>query len=636
MAAFVTAITTKFISGLLVKAGNKAFDSALSAIRVSKKTRELYQAICEPDCNEDYARNVINRVFTFRTIINGDRDVFLDQIYHPLKLTSPNDDVLTVDDCFTLPEHTSSCLVGYAGQGKTITMKKMFLEDLNKDDFFPFFISLRALDFSKEASLPDVLLQHFKIHGVQSDLESVNNILKKIGKIRIYFDGFDEIHHDHRNNAIALLDECITMWKINVVCSSRPDTQICKKPGFVVYNVNFLEAGDVEEIININVHNPDAKSTLLTTLHGRDFLLESIKSPILVDIFIVTSTGLGKKPENIVNYYESLFSSLVYKHDFNKIFTRARKSDLTDTQMEQCLSYFAFIAQLKQQTNFAYSDLVEAFVDAKSIIGKEDEDEKKIIEDVIEITNLITRDGYDNYTFIHKSIQDFYAAKFISSSTEENQIEFFNEINNLRPDLNFCYMLKSLMPASYYPYFIKGKIESLEFGKSNPIYPTTEDALAYIENWEILLDKGFDGSADTYKIVGVIRSDSEREKYPFLILDEISELMFISQGDYNPVSAIFNYWTINKMDDDNFFMLIHPFVKVVEEYGQDTYEIEIKDFINLFPDFINYIQKVVDDTSILIDKIFENYDAAMSRINSKNTTTQRMIKGLMQAKKIKK
>lgn len=141
MAAFVTTITTKFISGLLVKAGTKTLDSALDAIRVSKKTRELYQAVCESDCNEDYAKNVINRVFTFRTIINGDRDVYLDQIYHPLKLTSPNDDVLTVGDYFTLPEHTSSCLVGYAGQGKTITMKKMFLEDLNKNVFFHFHFS---------------------------------------------------------------------------------------------------------------------------------------------------------------------------------------------------------------------------------------------------------------------------------------------------------------------------------------------------------------------------------------------------------------------------------------------------------------------------------------------------------------
>jgi len=633
MAAFVTAITTRLISGLLVKAGSKAFNSALSAMIASKKSRDLYQAICDSNYNQHYANNVISKVFTFRTIINGDRDVYLDQIYHPLKLTSPNEDTLTAGNSFTLPEHASSCLVGYAGQGKTITMKKMFLEDLNKDVFFPFFISLRAIDLSKEISLPDVLLQHFKIHGVQSDIESVNDFLKKIDRVRIYFDGFDEIHHNQRGNALALIDECISMWKINVVCSSRPDTQICKKPGFIVYSVNFLNADDVEEIININVHNPDTKSTLLTILHGKDFLLESIKSPILVDIFIVTSTGLGKKPENIVNYYESLFSSLVYKHDFNKIFTRARKSDLTDTQMELCLSYFAFIAQLKQQTNFAYSDLVEAFSDAKTIIGKEDEDEKKIIEDVIEITNLITRDGYDNYTFIHKSIQDFYAAKFISSSTEENQIDFFKEINNLRPDLNFCYMLKSLVPASYYPYFIKVKIERLGFGRLNPKYPTLEDAFAYFESGEIILDKVIEGGKDKFKIVGVVRSDSEGKKYPFEKIDEINTFMFIDSKDYNPISTIFDYWSVNKMNEDDCFSMINPIVKVVDQYGQDTYEIEIKDFVDLFPDFITYVDKLINDIRILIDKIFEDYDAAVSKINSKNITTQKMIKALMQVKK---
>jgi len=629
MVTFITSITTKVISGLLVKAGVASISSAISTIKSKKNVYELYNSLCEPSGNHDYAKNVINKVFTFRTIIYGDRDVFLDQIYHPLKLTSPEDEVVVVDDNFTLPEHTSSCLVGYAGQGKTITMKKMFLEDLNKNVFFPLFISLRAIDFSSQVSVPEVLLQHFKAHGVKTDVDSVIGLLKQLNNIRVYFDGFDEIHHDERDNALALLDECISLWKMNVICSSRPDTQVCKKPGFLVYNVQFLNASDVEEIININVINVETKSTLLTILHGKDFLLDSIKSPILVDIFIVTSIGLGKKPENIVSYYESLFSSLVYKHDFNKIFTRARKSDLTDTQMEQCLSYFAFIAQLKQQTNFAYSDMVEAFIDAKDIIGKGNDDEKAIIEDVIEITNLITRDGYDNYTFIHKSIQDFYAAKFISTSAEENQIDFFHEIKQLRPDVNFCYMLKSLIPSAYYPHFIKLKIDDLGFKEDNIKYPVTENVIKYLEDAEILFDKENEhgDGGDTFKIVGIVNSIS-KDDFPFSIIDDLKEYMFLRQVECDPITSIFSYWSVNKLNDIKYSSLVEGKVRQSKDYSA-SFEMTGKEFISIFPDFVEFIKLFVKDVSGMIDSIFEEYNAAIEKVNSKNVTTQRVIKALM-------
>jgi hypothetical protein len=630
MAVFITAITTKVVSDLLVKAGGGAFNSALTSIKGKRKNHSLYQNICDTAYNEEYAKNVINKVFTFRTIINGDRDVYLDQIYHPLKLTSPNDDVLIVDDGFTLPKHTSSCLVGYAGQGKTITMKKMFLEDLNKDDFFPLFISLRVIDFSKRISVPEVLFQHFESHGVKSDIESITNFLNKITNIRIYFDGFDEVHHNERDNALALLDECSSMWKINIICSSRPDTQICKKPGFLVYSVKFLDTEDVEEIININVKNTDTKSTLLTILHGKDFLLESIKSPILVDIFIVTSIGLGKKPENIVNYYESLFSSLVYKHDFNKIFTRARKSNLTDTQMEQCLSYFAFVSQLKQQTNFTYSDMVEAFLDAKIIIGKDNDDEKNIIEDVVEITNLITRDGFDNYTFIHKSIQDFYAAKFISTSTEENQVDFFKESLNVRLDLNFCYMLKSLHPASYYPYFIKDKINSLDFDKESPKYPCVDDVIEYLKDTTIMLEKVYEEDRNRFKLTGAMSSSYQESGFPFSLLNEIKDYMFLSSGSTNPVSSIFSYWAMNKLYDDKNYTLIESHITERKGHKENLFSMDAKNFMKTFPGFLKYLDVVVKDSAVLIDEIFEEYDSAMSKVNSRNHTTQKMIKSLMQ------
>ncbi|WP_312043003.1 hypothetical protein, partial [Erwinia sp.] len=189
------------------------------------------------------------------------------------------------------------------------------------------------------------------------------------------------------------------------------------------------------------------------------------------------------------------------------------------------------------------------------------------------------------------------------------------------------------IPAYYYPYFIKVKIDHLEFEESNPKYPTIEDALAFLDVGEIIVDRVFEGGEDKFRMVGVSRTNPDTKSYPFYFLNEINRFMFLESRDYNPISVIVDYWSINKMDDSHYFKLINSIVKKVERYGHDTYEIDISDFVILFPGLIAHVEKFIDDTCVLIDKILKSYDAAISTINAKNITTQKMIMSLMQAKK---
>ncbi|WP_368620032.1 NACHT domain-containing NTPase, partial [Salmonella enterica] len=133
------------------------------------------------------------------------KDVYLDQIYYPLNISSYRRKNIIIDDYETLEHEQRVCLVGVAGQGKTMTMKKMFLEDLNKFLFFPVFLSLRNLDFSKELSLVEVLETHFIINGVDCGKADVTTLLKN-NPVRLYLDGFDEIPVSHRKQAINFLD----------------------------------------------------------------------------------------------------------------------------------------------------------------------------------------------------------------------------------------------------------------------------------------------------------------------------------------------------------------------------------------------------------------------------------------------
>lgn len=99
----------------------------------------IYKTLSNSSSNKKYTENLLKKVFTFRTILSGDKDVYLDEIYYPLDISSYRRKNIIIDDYETLEHEQRVCLVGVAGQGKTMTMKKMFLEDLNKFLFFLFF-----------------------------------------------------------------------------------------------------------------------------------------------------------------------------------------------------------------------------------------------------------------------------------------------------------------------------------------------------------------------------------------------------------------------------------------------------------------------------------------------------------------
>ncbi|TCB95893.1 NACHT domain-containing protein, partial [Kosakonia quasisacchari] len=291
-ATAVSTLTVSFLSGLMKKAGETFLENAVRKVGNQLSSSNIFKQLTNEKINQRYVENLVRSVFTFRTITSGDKDVFLDQIYYPLQVSSYKYKNIKIEDHETLENEMRVCLVGVAGQGKTMTLKKMFLEDMNKRQYFPFFISLRNIDFSREISLPEIIEKHFINNGIKCTKQEVSDFIKN-ASIRMYFDGFDEVTDSQRKNVLILLEECDLQWNTSVVCSTRPDTEFCKFPGYVTYNVAYLKKQDVLNIIDKNITNSDVRNQLKKILTDKEFLYDSIVTPILVDIFIVTSFGLG-------------------------------------------------------------------------------------------------------------------------------------------------------------------------------------------------------------------------------------------------------------------------------------------------------------------------------------------------------
>jgi len=619
-----TVLTTSFVTGLFKKFGEEAGSYLLKRSKSHIQKLKLYKSLLSNE--NDYSNNIIKRVFTFRTIVSGDKDVYLDQIYYPLTILENGVRKATIRDGTTLPSHTPICLIGVAGQGKTITMKKMYLEELNKKNSFPFFISLRSLDFSKELSLIEILHKHLTSNGVECDKESVNDFITNVN-IRIYFDGFDEIPYEHRQSAVYILEECHYRWKCSIVCSTRPDTELCQIPGFAVYNLSYLVEKDVHNILKQKIENRETAEQLINLLKNKEFLRDSIKTPIIIDIFIVTCMSLNENPDNISNYYDSLFKSLTYKHDFNKIFTRKRKSQLSDLELEDCFTIFCFTTFIQEKVVFTEDDMLDIYKEAKQTIGKENEKEKDIMQDIMNITNLVIADGYTNFTFIHKSIQDYYAAKYISKSDIANQELFWENMQQYNVEENFAYMCKSLSPYTYHLIFITSQLEKSGFYSSegDPIYPTLDDLEQYLQDAVLVKSsrkRNFFNGISRVPLLVCYRFEAIEELYKFVVFkDSIN----------SPMSCILHFTRDKKDEIENEFSKLEPYM--ISNYkGMHESVIKLEDFRKVFPEVERYMHDSINDMKTMIDEIIRNYHNQINKNKSRSIGTKNLLKNLFAKK----
>ncbi|MCL6746949.1 hypothetical protein M8Q36_24955 [Kosakonia sp. R1.Fl] len=498
----------------------------------------------------------------------------------------------------------------------------MYLEELNKNACFPFFISLRSIDFSKEIGLIQILNKHLITNGVECDEQAVKDFITNVN-VRIYFDGFDEIPYEHRQHAVQVLEECNYRWKCNIVCSTRPDTELCKVPGFVVYNLSYLRMEDVNKILRQSIDNKETSEQLVNLLKNKDFLRDSIKTPILIDIFIVTCMSLNQNPDNITNYYDSLFKSLAYKHDFNKVFTRKRKSQLSDLELEECFTIFCFVTFMQEKVDFTEADMLDIFKQAKQSIGKEAEKEKDIMQDIMYITNLVIADGYTNFTFIHKSIQDYYSAKYIAKSDYKNQKLFWDSMQKYHIEENFAYMCKCLSPYSYYSLFIAPQLKECDFYSDcgEPIYPTLDDLKFYLHDASLMPNSRKD------KIFSGITRTPPYDGFRFEAIDELYKFTLFKASLNGPLTCVMNFLRDKQKEISDKFDELKPHLEP-DYHKMNDNAIKLEKFMLTFPQVESYMQKSITDMHQMIDEIISDYQKHIDQKNNKSLGTQNLLESL--------
>ncbi len=97
--AAASTITISFLSGVFKKKLVKLSLIMLCAKLAAQSYHLIYSNKFQMRRTvKKYIENLVSSVFTFRTITSGDKDVYLDQIYYPLQVSSYKFKNIKIDD----------------------------------------------------------------------------------------------------------------------------------------------------------------------------------------------------------------------------------------------------------------------------------------------------------------------------------------------------------------------------------------------------------------------------------------------------------------------------------------------------------------------------------------------------------
>lgn len=411
--------------------------------------------------NEKNAKKIAQKVLMYdkvRTIWQKSKDVKISDMYYPPKIKFSENVEIIVESLKSLSRHENFVIEGTVGQGKSIFLRYLCLQELgeNSTSRIPIFIELRTLE--KYETLENAIKNNLENLGFLVNDELYESYLES-GKIVLLLDAFDELPSKCINSVMEELEAFSVRYsELQIIVTSRPGRDIQKTVRFNILQICPLQPKDFEpffkkisvpailltNLISILLSEGNKVATLLTT-------------PLMLTLAAFVYRAERDIPKELPQFFEILFQTVFTAHDKTKIaFTRECKSGLDDASLQRLFEAFCFMALKEGRLRSLKNDLFERAYSEAQKYSKASCKLSDFKHDIVQVACLMQIEGYDT-TFIHQSIQEYYSASFIKNCISDVAEKFYSFAKNDPRDdgkwiqvLNFLKHIDEYRWAKYY------------------------------------------------------------------------------------------------------------------------------------------------------------------------------------------
>jgi hypothetical protein len=449
-------------------------------------------------CFSEYLERSYERYTKIKTLLYRDRPVSLKSHYVPTNYMFINDVINGLSLIDHLIESKKNIIIGTAGSGKSVLLRRIFIELIEKrDNIIPIIIELRYLTSKeKDYSIIDYLFKTLNDLSAAFTKDQLYYSLQT-GKLALFLDGYDELDFSKRDiYEREILDISNKYSKTCIVLSSRPDDCFSSWDEYSIYHALPLNKQQAIELISKIDYDKITKEKFISVLNDGlyDKHSDFLSSPLLLTMMLLTYEQLAEIPEKIHIFYEQAFDTLFHKHDALKsLYKRKSHSELPIDVFKRVFSVFCIITYSDRNFSFDYNQLISYIKQAIEIEGVTTKP-VNYFNDLIKSVCIIQKDG-NSYTFSHRSFQEYFSAYFLSNSASIDIGAALDKICQNHLSDSVIDMLFDLNRDKIETEWIIPRLESI-IEKSTDIN-TTDDVLSFASNFYVDISDMGDGIALT-------------------------------------------------------------------------------------------------------------------------------------------
>ena len=315
---------------------------------------------------------------------------------------------------------------GIAGQGKSILLRYLCSVELGRGEYIPIFLELRRV--SPSESLKKRIFTAFESLGLSVD-DEIFEALATSGKLVLLLDAFDEVPDDLKSRVLTEIEDLITTRpKIRVIVTSRPHQDVRVSNYLNVVTLDNLQGDEYKKVIKKLASGQAWADTLIDHIENQArHIIDLLCTPLMVTLLVLSYKSYKELPAKLSDFYDSLFQTLLQRHDGTKPgFRRLRGCALDDGQYRQAFEALCILAKKTRQQSFS-TEAIYSFAQQALQQCSLKANSSYYIDDIVKITCLVLRDG-EEHRFIHKTVQEYYTASYIQKRPEPWAINFYERV----------------------------------------------------------------------------------------------------------------------------------------------------------------------------------------------------------------
>jgi predicted NACHT family NTPase len=420
----------------------------------------------------EYTVETARKCSYIKTILHKE-NISINKIYFPLKLKSETTQFLPskVKDLFA--ENNKITIVGKGGCGKTTFIKYIYINSVKTNFKIPILLNLRdfnLIDLAENKKKKEIInnifykevLSHLLFNKIGVSSDAIIQMFDS-GKFLFILDGYDELNYNIKSYVLKDIEDFILRFsKNNYLITTRPYTDATNLSNFTSYEICGL---DLQSEIKPFILQQLFKNTELANsivealkLSSSNQYLPLLTNPLFLILFLNSFESYPKLPPKKSTFYWQVFDALFEKHEtFSKSgYRRPKISELKREDFEFVLNGFSFISYFHSKFNFDQLYIEKTLREIKKTYNKVFEP-TDFLEDLKITLSILIEDGND-LSFIHRTLQEYFTARYLGVLNENGKHSFFKKLAHKQineSSHNFLLeLISELYPSEYSQYYL--------------------------------------------------------------------------------------------------------------------------------------------------------------------------------------